>query len=164
MVGSRNRVLIRCLRWLNRFEDWTLIGLLSTMVVLAFVQIVYRNLLGGGIAWIDPLLRMLVLWVALSGAIIATRSDRHIRIDVIVRRFPPKPYRAAQRVIYLISMTVCALIAWYSLDLLRMDYGDATVAFSGIPAWVTELILPFSFGMMALRFLMLSIYPPRRRR
>jgi len=160
----RNRCLIRCLKWLNRFEDWTLICLLSTMVILAIVQIVYRNILGGGVGWIDPLLRMLVLWVALAGAIIATRSNRHVRIDVLVRRLPPEAFRQVQRLVYAISMAVCGLIAWFSVDLIRMDYGDATVAFAGIPVWVTELILPFSFTMMALRFLMLSIYPPRRAR
>lgn len=158
----RNRHLIRCLKWLNRFEDWLLIGLLSTMVTLAFFQIVYRNLLGGGVGWIDPLLRVLVLWVALGGAIIATRSNRHIRIDVLVHRLPQKADRLVQRLAYLISMTVCGLIAWFSLGLIQMDYADATIAFSGIPAWVTELIIPFSFAMMVLRFLLLAIHPPRR--
>ncbi len=158
----RNRFLINLLRGLNRFEDWTLIVLLTAMVSLAFVQIIYRNVLGGGLPWIDPLLRILVLWVALSGAIIATRSNHHIRIDVLVRRLPRRPFRVVQRVVYSVSMVVCGVIAWVSLDLIQMDRGDGTIAFAGVPAWITELIIPISFSMMTLRFLLMTFFPPRR--
>ena len=65
------RRIIRLIRVIDRLEDWLLVSMLAAMVVLAVTQIVYRNVAGGGVAWIDPLLRMLVLWVALSGAVIA---------------------------------------------------------------------------------------------
>jgi TRAP-type C4-dicarboxylate transport system permease small subunit len=42
-----------------------------------------------------------------------------------------------------------------------MDYEYGTEAFAGIPAWITELIIPIAFGMMAFRYFLLFLSPPR---
>ena len=39
--------------------------------------------------------------------------------------------------------------------LVVLDYEAGTLAFSNVPAWVVELILPFGFGVIALRYLFL---------
>jgi TRAP-type C4-dicarboxylate transport system permease small subunit len=79
------RKAARVLHYINRIEDWLLILMLSAMVILAVAQILFRNVFDSGIVWADPLLRTLVLWVALSGAVIATRTNNHIRIDILSR-------------------------------------------------------------------------------
>jgi TRAP-type C4-dicarboxylate transport system permease small subunit len=42
-----------------------------------------------------------------------------------------------------------------------MDYEYGTEAFGGIPAWLTELIIPVAFGLMAVRYFLLVLEPPR---
>ena len=138
-----------------------LISMLAVMVILAVTQIVYRNFSGGGVAWIDPLLRMLVLWVALSGAVIASRTDNHIRIDFFAKYISGKYYFYIKRIVHAYCVLICAVIAWYSINFVRMDYEYETVAFAGIPAWITELIIPVAFGLMALRYFLLFLSPPR---
>jgi TRAP-type C4-dicarboxylate transport system permease small subunit len=59
------------------------------MISLAFAQIVLRNGFDGGIVWADSLLRIMVLWIALIGAVVASRDQRHINIDLISRFLPP---------------------------------------------------------------------------
>jgi len=85
----RKRIL-SALELLNKFEDWFLIVLLAIMVLLAVAQIFYRNMFGIGLVWADPLLRTMVLWVALAGAVIATRTNNHIRIDFFTRYISPR--------------------------------------------------------------------------
>jgi len=155
------RHFVRLIRTINRIEDWLLISMLAIMVILAVTQIIYRNVAGGGVAWIDPLLRMLVLWVALSGAVIASRTDNHIRIDFFAKYVSGKYYLYIKRIVHAYCMIICALIAWYSVSFVRMDYGYGTVAFAGIPAWITELIIPIAFTLMAFRYLLLFLSPPR---
>jgi C4-dicarboxylate transporter DctQ subunit len=155
------RHFVRLIRTINRIEDWLLISMLAVMVILAVTQIFYRNIAGGGVAWIDPLLRMLVLWVALSGAVIASRTDNHIRIDFFAKYVSGKYYFYIKRIVHAYCMIICGLIAWYSVSFVRMDYGYGTVAFAGIPAWITELIIPIAFTLMAARYLLLFLSPPR---
>ena len=155
------RRIVRLIRAVNTIEDWLLITMLAVMVVLAVAQIVYRNVAGGGLAWIDPLLRMLVLWVALSGAVIASRTDNHIRIDFFAKYISGKYYFYIKRVVHAYCVIICALIAWYSGAFVQMDYEYGTEAFANVPAWVTQLIIPVAFGLMAFRYLLLFLSPPR---
>ena len=155
------RRIVRLIRVIDRLEDWLLVSMLAAMVVLAVTQIVYRNIAGGGVAWIDPLLRMLVLWVALSGAVIASRTDNHIRIDFFARYISGQYYIYIKRIVHAYCVIICAVIAWYSVSFVRMDYEYGTEAFAGVPAWITELIIPIAFGMMAFRYFLLFLSPPR---
>lgn len=156
------RRIIRLIRTLDRIEDWLLVSMLAIMVVLAVTQIFYRNLFGGGVVWIDPLLRMLVLWVALSGAVIASRTDNHIRIDFFARYVSGRYYYHIKRVVHAYCVIICGLIAWYSVDFVRMDYEFGTEAFAGMPTWITQLIIPIAFGLMAFRYFLLFLSPPRK--
>ena len=81
---------------LHRFEDALLVILLSAMIALAGTQILLRNLLDTGFVWIDPMLRVLVLWLGLIGATVATRNDKHIQIDVLTRFFERNTLRRAR--------------------------------------------------------------------
>jgi C4-dicarboxylate transporter, DctQ subunit len=152
--------MARLLRIINRLEDGLLILMLASMVVLAVAQIAWRNFFGAGISWADPLLRTLVLWVALSGAVIASRTDNHIRIDFFTRYIPKTYMTALQRLVFLFSACICALIAWHGARFVQMEYEFSSIAFAGIPSWVTELIIPVGFFLMAMRYILLLFSPP----
>lgn len=158
-VNIVRRRAIRVLRIVNKSEDWFLISMLAAMVVLAVAQIFYRNIFGEGVIWIDPLLRVLVLWTAMSGAVIATRTDNHIRIDFFTRYFSDKFCALMQRLVYAFCFSICILVSWHSVRFVMMDYEIGTIAFSGVPAWVTELIIPVGFFLIAIRYLILFISP-----
>jgi TRAP-type C4-dicarboxylate transport system permease small subunit len=49
---------------IDRVEQTSLVILLSSMIVIAFLQIVLRNLFSTGLSWGDSLVRNLVLWVS----------------------------------------------------------------------------------------------------
>jgi len=148
------------LGFINKVEDWFLIVSLAVMVVLAVAQIFYRNIFGEGVVWIDPLLRVLVLWVAIAGAVVATRTDNHIRIDFFTRYVSKKYIKYLQRSVYAFCIFVCGFIAWHAVRFVQMDYEFNTIAFANVPAWITELIIPVGFIMIALRYLLLFISPP----
>lgn len=146
--------------WVNKVEDWFLILMLAGMVILAVAQIAYRNFFDSGVSWIDPFLRTLVLWVALSGAIIATRTDKHIRIDFFTRKLTPVAYGRVQRVVYVFCFVVCLIVSWHAFRFVQMEYQYGTVAFANVPAWITQLVIPAGFLVMALRYFMLLLAPP----
>ena len=150
----------RIISFINKLEDGFLVLMLTVMVGLAVAQIVYRNVFDAGIVWADPLLRVMVLWVALAGAVIATRTDNHIRIDYFTRYFSNRVCRCIQRFVYAFSIVVCALISWHAARFVLMEYEYHTIAFHGVPSWVTAVIIPVGFALMALRYLMLFLYPP----
>lgn len=148
--------VVRCVRLV---EDGLIVVLVLAMILLAASQIFLRNFWGVGLVWADPLLRVMVLWVGLLGAMAATRSNNHITVDVLSRFLAPGLKRASQWVTGLFATFVCALLAWHGARFVAMEYEAETVLFSGIPAWCCELIIPLGFGVMALRFLVVTIRP-----
>jgi len=146
--------------WINRLhraEDALLVVLLSTMIVLAGTQIILRNFLDSGFVWIDPLLRVLVLWLGLLGATVASRNNKHIRIDLLSKFFDRNTHRLIQSLVGQVSAWTCIVIAWYGLNWIRMDYADGLDSFMGIPAWMLEVIVPAAFGLIGLRYFIKSV-------
>jgi C4-dicarboxylate transporter DctQ subunit len=139
-------------RLIHGLEDGIMVLLLVTMILLAFGQIILRNVFDTGFIWLDPMLRVMVLWIGLLGAMVATRVDKHIRIDVLTRLLPPKLRILSHALTLVFAAIISGIIAWHSylFVMSEMEYGGN--AFSGIPAWTLETIIPFSFAVMTLRF------------
>ena len=141
---------------LHRAEDGLLALLLIVMIVRSGTQIVMRNLFDSGFVWIDPLLRVLVLWLGLIGATVASRHNKHIPIDLLSRYFKRNTHRLIQSLVAQVSAWTCLVIAWFGMDWIRLDYTEAVTTFAGIPAWTVEIIVPLAFALIGLRYLVRS--------
>lgn len=148
---GNNKVIL----FINRLEDGLLVLILSSMIVLAVFQIISRNLFAEGVVWIDPLLRTLVLWIGLTGAVVATRSNHHIRIDIFTKYLPAIVQPYIERLVYVFTLSVCLLISWHSARFVYSEFEYGTMAFAAVPAWLTALIIPLSFFLIALRYILL---------
>ena len=147
--------------WLARVEQWGrwleqsfLTLLLSGLIVLASTQILLRNGFSIGLAWGDGLVRLMVLWLALLGAIAASRDNRQIKIDLLSRSLSEPLQRVARITTDLFTAIVTGLLAWHSWRFVQESrlYGDTLL--SDWPAWVFQLILPIGFGLIGYRYVL----------
>jgi TRAP-type C4-dicarboxylate transport system permease small subunit len=145
-VGRAGRIIRRC-------EDSLLIALLGTMVLLAGVQIVQRNLLAMGWIWIDELLRIMVLWLGLTGAVIAARSDRHITIDVLSRWLPETMQQRLKVLVEIFTAGICGILCWHGTRFVLMERDYGATILGAYPAWLGQAIIPIAFGLMTGRYL-----------
>ena len=49
---------------------------------------------------------------------------------------------------------VCGLVAWHSGRFVWDEKGYGSVAFSGIPAWMLEVVIPVAFALIGIRYLL----------
>lgn len=141
---------------LQKIEDGILIGLLLLMIFVAVLQIFLRNLFDSGILWGDPLVRTLVLWIGLIGAMVASRNNHHISIDLISRFLSDQMKKMTNLMISIFTTLVCAVMAYHSLVFVMMEKNEGVLAFANIPAWICESILPVSFVIISFRYLLFS--------
>jgi TRAP-type C4-dicarboxylate transport system permease small subunit len=148
--------------WIERIENALLAVLVLILVVLAGAQIVLRDFFDTGLSWADPLMRSLVLWTGMLGALAAVRDDKHIALDVLHRFLSPTAQRVARMGTLGFAAIVCAAMAYYSYSLVAIDMAESAQAgaSSKIPAWLPESILPIAFGLMALRFALRAFSQP----
>ena len=150
----------RLLAALERAESFLLVALLGGMVLLAGTQILLRNVFGLGLVWADPLLRAMVLWAAVFGALAAARGgNRHITVDVLTHFLPARGKAFAGLLAALFSAALCATLAWVSLQFVRGEYGSGATISGILPVWLAAAAMPLAFALMALRFAALALHP-----
>lgn len=144
--------------FLTRIEVALLVVFLTAMVVLSFAQVVLRNFFDTGLLWADPIVRHLVIWGGFTAAAIAASEGRHIGIDALTKFFSPKLKSAAAVVTNTFAVIACWYLssaAWTFL-LAEKEAGDHIVL--SIPTWVAILIIPAGYLLMALHFLIRSVF------
>ena len=144
-------------RVLHLIEDAILVGLLSMMIGMSVIQIFLRNLFDSGISWSDVLVRVLVLWVGLLGAMVASRQNNHITIDIVNRYLPERIKVIASIVIELFTALVCSIMAYFSMVFLQLEFSDGSTLFAQVPTWLCVAIIPFAFSVIGLRYFILSL-------
>ncbi len=147
-------VNLRGVRLLIRLEEAVLAALLSVIIVLACYQISLRWLTQGGLPWIDPLLRYLVLWGGLIGAALATARDNHISMDLIGYLLGDRARNWLGLLINIFSTVVAAFLVRATLLFIRSEYEYGGSGLLGLPTWVWNLIFPLAFTAICLHFLL----------
>ena len=143
--------------FLDRVEEKLLCLMLAAMIMLACVQIFLRYFYSSGLLWIDPLLRYLVLWCGLVGAVSATSQGKHIALDITAGRLPPALEPWLTLVTHLFCMLASAGLTWAGWLFLR---GEIEAGGSGpleLPLWFWNGIFPLSFGLMTIKYFLLFI-------
>ncbi len=145
---------------LRLIESALLVAVLAAMMLLAVWQVVARNFFDTGLLWGDALVRVLVLWGAMVGAMVASRKDEHIRIDIVSRFANERLKPWLQRFACAFTCVVLSAFTWFSFRFVRFEYADEVIAFASVPAWACEAILPIGAGVMSLRYLLHVVEPP----
>lgn len=141
------------LRSVRLTENLLLSLLLGVMIIAAFGRIVMRNLTGGGPAWTDQLLQVLVLWIGLFGALAASRDNKHINIDVVSRFLPPRGAAVTKTLSSLFASAISFALSFYGAKFVLGELGYGGNLLGGnVPAWAVQAVIPVIFGLMGITY------------
>ena len=143
--------------WYEHLEEVLLVFLMFAMVLLGAAQIFFRNVISIGLVWIDPLLRHLVLWVALLGASIATRENRHISIEILPARVPQATRNRIYGCLQIFSALVCLVLVYPALRFILDDFRVGKYLVFGIPRWVAQAVMPVMWLVLGVRFMLQGV-------
>jgi TRAP-type C4-dicarboxylate transport system permease small subunit len=145
-------MITAALRILHKLEDAFLITLLLAALGLATSQIFLRNAGLEAITWADQAINILVLWIALAGALLASRERAHIAIDLASHYAGDTSQRIFSALRCLATAALCGIAAWYGTLFVieERSYGD--IAFLNVPVWVCEAVIPAALALISLRY------------
>lgn len=140
-------------RLIAEVEKFLLSVMLMAMLFLSFVQVILRDFFDSGISWSDVLVRYLVLWIGFLGASLATKDDRHLRIDTLSKIIPKKFIPVVEFLVYFGSIIVSIFLTVAAYHYLLFSVESEKMVFSGaIPEWYLLVILPVGFGLIVFRY------------
>lgn len=144
-------------RAVNMIGESILAILLSATLLLACTQIFMRMITGGSLLWFDPLLRYLVLWSGLFGAVMATLKNKHIAIDIASFILPDstKPY--IELIIFLFATLTASALTWAAVGFILSEIEYGGPGLFNLPTYIWNLAFPITFAVMALIYFAQSI-------
>ncbi len=144
-------------RWLARITGWLIIFILSVMILMAFGQVVLRNIFHTGIEWGDVFLRHLVLWLGFLGAAIATGEGRHLKIEFINKLAT----EGQRKVLYIITnffaAGVCYFLMKAAISFVQFEIESGSTLILNLPTTYFIIIIPVGYGILAFRFAVRSL-------
>ena len=131
---------------LEKIERGVAIGLFSLLIGLICINILTRNIFHWTSHALLELAPTVVLWLALVGATLALKHQRHIKIELLLRFLPPPARRMATFLTRLFAMGICALLAWASITFVYNE-----VVLLGARGWMAVCV-PLFFSIAFFRF------------
>jgi len=136
----------------GRIENSIAIAILAAMAALPMMEVASRELFGRSISGSIPLVQHLTLWIALAGAALASRSDRHLALST--QSFLPERFRGAAKIATsALAAGVTSCLFFASWDLLQIECEAGDIVARGIPLWVFLAAMPLCFAVITGRLI-----------
>lgn len=130
------------------------------MVVVAFLDVALRELIGTGLDGAREAAVLLMILLVMSGFGLATASGRQLRPRFADHLLPEAWQPGLQRFGDLLSAAIFALLATLALVFVleSMTLRETTPVLR-IPSWLVQMVFPLAFGQAMLRHLIYFARP-----
>ena len=146
------RILKQIDRFLEKIEGHLIVLILSLMILLSFSQMLLRNFFDMGIIWGDTLFRQWVLWLGFLGASLAVKHDKHISIEVLTSLSSIYWKRVIKAFTSFATGIISGFLTFAAWSFMQFEKEFESVLFLNIPVWIFQAVLPYSFMVIAIRF------------
>ncbi len=128
--------------------------LMAAMMVAITIDVLLRNLGYQSSAHLFTFTEYALLIMPCLGAPWLVREKGHIYVEILLMTFGGTARRRMSVAIGLASIAVCAVLAWYGMQVTWRNYTlrDIDVRSMDMPRWMIVQFIPLAFGMMAIEF------------
>jgi TRAP-type C4-dicarboxylate transport system permease small subunit len=131
---------------------WTIVVLMTVMVVAVSAQVFMRYALNSSIGWTDEVSRLMFVWSIFLAIPLGIKLGVHIGIEMLTHRFAPRVQDVLGRVVALASAALMALVC-YEAAVITWDQWDEQMASVNASAALFILALAIGCGHSALHLL-----------
>ena len=82
------------------------------------------------------------------------RRKSHVFITIFIGRLKGAPRRWVERLVYVAGISICLLLAWFSLTVVIAEYirGFDDIRSFAMPGWIVTAPVPLAFFLLATEF------------
>ena len=141
---------------LNLVLRWLTIIAFAIMVVVTFMQIIYRFILLRPIPWAEESARYLFVWISFLEAAVAVRSKSHVGVELVVDRLPKNTKKAVLILASIICIIFCILMFYNGIIMVQRTMNQRSAAMS-MPMAYAYAAIPMGFLVMVINFIQIII-------
>jgi tripartite ATP-independent transporter DctM subunit len=123
------------------------------MVALPVIDIVLRRVRGAALLGASVYVQHCTLWLGFLGALVATKTGEHLGLST--SNFFKEGRKKDAALVWgsMVAAATCVLLTYASWTVVQANRQGSLVLAGGVPEWWSEMIVPITLGLMALRFI-----------
>jgi len=124
---------------------------LLIIVGICSINVARRYLFGAAWSWAEEAMVYLMIFIVFAGAVTVTWRNTHMRIELIIDRFPPALRAAVVFVISVVAIVTLAAMSFFSSEVVMTLYSfeQKTDALE-MPMWIPQGFIAAGFGLFAI--------------
>jgi C4-dicarboxylate transporter DctQ subunit len=126
------------LQKINSFVEYIVCVLLAVMVVVVFLQVIFRFVIHSSLPWSEELSRYLMVWIVFLGASIGVNKKSHIGVEALVILLPAVVQKWAAALVSALCCVFFAFMIQYGGLILRVVVNQLS------PAMEISMAVPYS--------------------
>ncbi|MCA2011247.1 TRAP transporter small permease [Cereibacter sphaeroides] len=151
----------RILHLWSRLET-VLIGLLVLCALFTFMGGAAVRVLAPqhAVDWADEVALYFIVWASIIAGSVLAAEGRHINTEIVTGALPARWNRAATIFTFALTLTFCAVMAWYgwqAFEFSKMLDDRSGSSLRTPQAWFLFLALPVGMALMVAKMLLLAI-------
>lgn len=128
----------------------------AIMVLVTFMQIIYRFVLLQPIPWAEELARYLFVWITFLGAAVAVKSKGHVGVELVIDKLPKRTKKIVLTIAFIICAIFCIVIFFNGIIMVQRTMNQRSAAMS-MPMSIAYAAIPVGFIVMAINFLQIIL-------
>ncbi|NHZ87347.1 MAG: TRAP transporter large permease subunit, partial [Planctomycetia bacterium] len=154
MTATKDKNLL--LRWLEQGESITALFVFAGIVLIPFTEAITRifkvSIIPGAPIWTQHL----TLWVAFIGAMIASQNNKLLSLTSKPLFTSDRSYNIGKFIARTVSVIIVVSLMIASIELVKVEFLYSVDVVPGVPRWVSQIIMPIGFAIIAFQLLYLS--------
>ena len=138
-------------RWLREVENLLVSLALAALVLLPLGEIVLRKLFQTGISGATAFQQHLTLLIGLLGGALAAREGRLLTLSTLMDFLKGQGQAFARVFSSAFAAGISVFLCVAAAQLVQTEKEAGKILAYGIPLWTIQLVMPLSFGGIALR-------------
>lgn len=122
----------------NSLAEYAVCALLAVMVVVVFLQVVFRFVIRSSLPWSEELARYLMVWIVFLGASIGVKRKSHIGVEAVVAMLPDSMRRWTSILVNALCCVFFVFMVHYGRMILRVVSSQLS------PAMEISMAIPYS--------------------
>jgi TRAP-type C4-dicarboxylate transport system permease small subunit len=150
----------KILERLHKSEKFVASVLIFVLTVFVVLDVASREIYQRGIPWAQKGAVYLMIWAGFIGAILVTHKVEHLRPEIADKLWKGKSKNFYLRfhnfLVFCFTLSMTYYSVLYVLE--SKEFGDRNVIID-VAMWVLQLIIPYAFASMSLRYLFFIFFP-----
>lgn len=146
--------LTRIVNGIDKLERLIITVIFSEVIIVGFMQVVWRFVLRASLPWSEELLRFSFIWLTYIASSKGIMEGMHASVTVVVDRLPSRTRKFIKLLIELLTMFFCAIVFYFSITIIQTQIASNQIS----PAMRISMAIPYSgvtvsFGFMLIQCL-----------